>query len=278
MLVIINIMYITFLLPETVKSSNLTQGVSSFKKLGLALEQLPNTNTWNLEETFRIFWSDPFMTSLAVIVLLYYTSVWAIYSTLMVYVTRQLSFSQLQLGWLLSSYGVATMISEALLVRWIVPLLGEVWSVRLGLTAFAVQCIIIAFATTHLWIFLSLLCSMLANLVYPSLSSLVSKVVDEHEQGEALGALNGIKALTEGFCPLVFGSLMYLFEKSPWPGAPYLLAAGIALWALLHSLELPPEPTDLITVQRKGLDGREDGSSLLSSSFSSSMDSEDGYR
>jgi hypothetical protein len=36
---------------------------------------------------------------------------------------------------------------------------------------------------------------MIANLVYPSVSSLVSKMVSEEQQGEALGALNGIKAL-----------------------------------------------------------------------------------
>ena len=40
----------------------------------------------------------------------------------------------------------------------------------------------------------------------------VSKVVEEREQGEAQGALNGIKALTEGFGPLLFGGLMALFE------------------------------------------------------------------
>jgi hypothetical protein len=37
--------------------------------------------------------------------------------------------------------------------------------------------------------------SMGANLFYPAVSSLVSKVVSEESQGEALGALNGIKAL-----------------------------------------------------------------------------------
>ena len=40
----------------------------------------------------------------------------------------------------------------------------------------------------------------------------VSKVVEEKGQGEAQGALNGIKALTEGFGPLLFGGLMALFE------------------------------------------------------------------
>jgi hypothetical protein len=107
---------------------------------------------------------------------------------------------------------------------------------------------------------------MLANLVYPAASSLVSRVVEEEGQGEALGALNGIKvcvhthliiyvvflrhhlhqitaflmqAITEGFGPLVFGSLMALFEFSPIPGAPYLLGTFCALFALLESYELP---------------------------------------
>ena len=51
----------------------------------------------------------------------------------------------------------------------------------------------------------------------------LSRLVSEEAQGEALGALNGLKALTEGFGPLIFGSLMSLFETSPIPGAPYLL-------------------------------------------------------
>ena len=109
------------------------------------MEYLPNT--WNFSETFRIFGcgfsydysllfiffdaithsfmcvcvvyvfffflhrSDPFMKNLALIVFLYYTSVWAIVSTLVVYVTRYLKFSSVTLGWLLSGYGLATMVS-----------------------------------------------------------------------------------------------------------------------------------------------------------------------
>lgn len=87
-------------------------------------------------------------------------------------------------------------------------------------------------------------------------------------QGEALGALNGIKALTEGFGPLSFGLLMGLYEDTPTPGAPYLLASLLALWyvssspssliisrlrlhrAFLQTFELPEEPEVL---QARGL-------------------------
>jgi DHA1 family tetracycline resistance protein-like MFS transporter len=85
-------------------------------------------------------------------------------------------------------------IAEAVIVRILVPLLGENVSMRIGLIAFSVQCVIVAFSTSPIWIFVSVLFSMLANLVYPSISSLVSKIVAEEAQGEALGALNGIKA------------------------------------------------------------------------------------
>jgi DHA1 family tetracycline resistance protein-like MFS transporter len=100
------------------------------------------------------------------------------------------------------------MFSEGVLVSLLVPRLGETNSMRLGLLAFAVQCVVVALSSSSQWIFLSVLLSMLSNLVYPSISSLVSKLVDEELQGEALGALNGIKALTEGFGPLLFGFLM----------------------------------------------------------------------
>ena len=257
-LVIVNIFYIVMYLPETVNTAS-ARGERSFQHITTdAFEHLPNT--WNIAETFRVFRSDPFMTNLAVIVFLYYTSVWAIVSTLMVFVTRHLHFDAVTLGWLLSGYGFATMFSEGVLVRIIVPLIGETNSIRLGLTAFSIQCIVVAFSRSKTAIFVSVLFSMFANLVYPSISSLVSKIVEEDMQGEALGALNGIKALTEGFGPLAFGVFMALFEKSAVPGAPYLIASVLSLWALLHCYELPPQP-ELVTAKfnalRKGDDSAE---------------------
>ena len=35
---------------------------------------------------------------------------------------------------------------------------------------------------------------------------------------------------------------MALFEDTPLPGAPYLVAAFISMWSFLHCFELPPEP------------------------------------
>ena len=281
LLVVGNVLYITLILPETAPLALASEeanggdnkeprslwdslsGAFIYRKFRDAREYLPNT--WNLMDTFRIFRSDPFMTNLALIVFLYYTSLWAIVSTLMVYVTQHLHFERVTLGWLLSSYGISTMFSEGVLVRIIVPVLGEAQSMRLGLLAFAAQCAVVAFSTEPTMIFVSVLFSMFANLVYPSVSSLVSKIVEGDMQGEALGALNGIKAVTEGFGPLVFGLLMGLYEHHPLPGGPYLLACVLSLWAFLHCYELPPEPEVLSAKHFARSRGNSEGEGLLDS-------------
>eukprot|EP01039_Chlorochromonas_danica_P008495 gene8493-9363_t len=239
LLVVINVNYIIFYLPETVKSVD-GQTLNYQKLNEIAVDHLPTT--WSFGETFRVFRADAFLSNIALIVFLYYSSVWAMVSTMMVYITHTLHFSPISLGWLMTAYGVSTMIAEGLLVRLVVPAIGELHTIRLGLLAFAAQCLIIAFSSSAEWIFVSVIFSLLSNLVYPSVSSLVSKVVGEHEQGEALGSLNGIKALTEGFGPLLFGLIMSLFEDTPYPGAPYIIATFIVLWAYLHSYELPLDP------------------------------------
>ena len=255
LLVLTDVLYITLYLPETVPQLVLKERMPSSprhtasKDFETAMELLPNA--WSFRTTFRVFNTDPFMRNVALIIFLYYTSVWAVVSTLMLYVTKRLHFSAVTMGWLLTVYGLATMFSEGVLVRIIVPRIGEMHAIRLGLLSFAIQCTVLAFSTTEHHIFISVVFSMFANLVYPSMSSLVSKIVDEETQGEAQGALNGIRSLTEGFGPLLFGGLMAVFEGFPVPGAPYLIAAFISLWAFLHSYELPDEPTALAYVVEK---------------------------
>jgi len=234
------------------------------EKISIAISHIPNS--WDVVDTFRAFSKDEFLFNLGVIVLMYYTAVWALVSTLMVYVTRRLSFDRITVGYLVSMYGLSTMVSETVIVRLLVPRLGETNSMRLGLFAFSVQCVIIAFADSIGQLYFSILFSMFSNIVYPSISSLITKLVEPEDQGAALGSLNGLKSLTEGVGPLLFGVLMARYEVflvptnsnivetnvAPWmmhglnlAGAPYLVASFLALWALLHCYELPPEPEDL---------------------------------
>eukprot|EP00541_Cyclophora_tenuis_P007033 CAMPEP_0116561460 /NCGR_PEP_ID=MMETSP0397-20121206/11597_1 /TAXON_ID=216820 /ORGANISM="Cyclophora tenuis, Strain ECT3854" /LENGTH=242 /DNA_ID=CAMNT_0004087609 /DNA_START=17 /DNA_END=742 /DNA_ORIENTATION=+ len=136
------------------------------------------------------------------------------------------------------------MLAEAVLVRILVPMLGEKKSMRVGLAAFGFQCIVLGFAFEGWHLFVCIIFSMVGNLVYPSLTSLVSASVEPEALGEALGAVNGIKALTEGIGPLVFGSLMTLSENSSLPGSPYLLAAVLVFFAYRYADRLPDVQND----------------------------------
>lgn len=79
----------------------------------------------------------------------------------------------------------------------------------------------------------------MGNLVYPAISSLISRSVAASKQGEVLGAINGVRALTEGVGPLLFSCLFWYTENTFLPGSPYLIAAVVCLAALVLSFELP---------------------------------------
>lgn len=130
----------------------------------------------------KVFTGDPLLGAVARVTFLYYTGVWAVVTTLMIYLVHRFNLDTVYLGYLLGSYGAATMISEGFLVRIIVPRLGERTTIRLGLVAFAAQCIVfgLAYKPEHIWI--SIFFSLFSNLVYPALSSLVSSSVPAEEQ------------------------------------------------------------------------------------------------
>ena len=198
-------------------------------------------HSWSPWDTLAVFSSDPFLQEVGYIAFLYYTSLWAVVSTLTLYAAKRFHMGPARLGELMSLFGFSTMISEAILVRFIVPAIGEKKSMRIGLLAFSLQCIVLGFAYEGWQLFICVLFSMLANLVYPSLTSLVSSAVAPDMVGEALGAVNGIKALTEGVGPLVFGMLMTFSEHSVLPGWPYFLASGFAIAAYRRGAYLPDE-------------------------------------
>lgn len=271
-LTILDLFYIYFILPESITRKNSsTAGLSPFSspsrpvnpsveddfdendsfvtcntRISLTdrwnhIRQDVLPNSWSPFDTLKIFSGDPFMYEVGCIAFLYYTSLWAVVSTLMLYAVKRFKLTPERLGELMAALGLSTMISEAVLVRMIVPSIGEKKSMRLGLIAFFLQCIVLGIAYEGWQLFICVLLSMLGNLVYPSLTSLVSSAVAPEMVGEALGAINGVKALTEGVGPLVFGALMTLSEKSYLPGWPYLVASIFALIAYNRSVKLPDD-------------------------------------
>jgi DHA1 family tetracycline resistance protein-like MFS transporter len=244
-LTILDLIYIYFILPESRTFENSRNGTTndnmkyrSFQS-SIAQMNMDHKFTWNPVETLQIIIVDPFLRQVGKVAFLYYTGLWALISTLSVYAVQRFHLSPERLGELISVLGLSTMIAEAALVRVLVPLLGEKRAMKLGLISFCLQCITLGLAYEGWHLFICAGFSLLGNLVYPSLTSLVSGSVEPNAVGEALGAINGIKALTEGIGPLFFGSLMTISEKSALPGWPYLLAAALVAAAYFETNKLP---------------------------------------
>lgn len=252
LLVILDLCYIYFVLPESIHtkvnvnsnddesvSTNDTRSTFSSRLSVIKKDFLPSS--WSPLDVVQIFRGDPFMYEVGYIALLYYTSLWAVVSTLTLYAAKRFHLGPDRLGELMSALGLSTMISEGLLVRIIVPRIGEKRCIRIGLVSFVLQCFLLGFANEGWQLFLCVIFSVGGNLVYPSLTSLVSGAVSPDMIGESLGAINGVKALTEGLGPLIFGSLMTISEKSALPGWPYLIASIFAMMAYKRSSKLPCE-------------------------------------
>ena len=201
--------------------------------------QIADSISWSPWESLHLVLQDPFLRKVGEIAFFYYTGLWAVISTLSLYAVQHFHMTPERLGELMSVLGLSTMVAEAVLVRLMVPLVGEKRSIRIGLASFALQCLVLGLANTTWELFICVGFSILGNLVYPSLSSLVSGTVQPEKVGEALGAINGVKALTEGLGPLVFGALMTVSEHTAYPGSPYWLASFLVLIAYRLAGQLP---------------------------------------
>jgi MFS family permease len=174
---------------------------------GMGVSRRASSLWWNPFDSVRYLTTDPLLSTIGRVTFFYYTALHAVVSTLILYATRQFHLGPQRLGELMAALGLSTMISEAVLVRIAIPLFGETRCMRIGLASFTLQCILLAVANSPWQLFICAFLAMGGNLVYPSVSSLVSSSVRPDMVGRALGAVNGVKSLTEGIGPLIFGTV-----------------------------------------------------------------------
>jgi hypothetical protein len=174
---------------------------------GGASSRRASPRRWNPLDSVRYLARDPVLSTVGRVTFLYYTALHAVVSTLVLYATRRFHLGPQRLGELMAALGLSTLISEAVLVRIAIPLLGETRCIRIGLASFSLQCVLLAVANSPWHLFGCAFLAMAGNLVYPSVSSLVSSTVRPDMVGRALGAINGVKSLTEGIGPLLFGTV-----------------------------------------------------------------------
>ena len=272
LLAVLDLLYIYFLLPESLTRPKHTDKDPSTSTLlattasesnvplpaGLGVSRRASSSWWNPLDSIRYLTSDPLLSTIGRVTFLYYTALHAVVSTLLLYAVRQFHLGPHRLGELMAALGLSTMLSEAVLVRIAIPLLGETRAMRVGLVSFALQCTLLAVADRPWHLFACAALAIPGNLVYPSVSSLVSATVRPEFVGRALGAVNGVKSLTEGVGPLMFGTLLTMSEKDRLPGWPYFIAAIMTVMAYHAGSALPSIDDENGMSYKYNVDLRED--------------------
>ncbi|HWG10105.1 MAG TPA: TCR/Tet family MFS transporter [Rhodanobacteraceae bacterium] len=159
-------------------------------------------------------------------------------STYVLYTDFRYGWGPVTVGNTLSLVGLCTAIVQAVLVRKLMPRLGERHMMLIGLSFCTLGYLCFGLAP-EAWIFLAgipLLC--LGGLSGPPAQSMITHQVDPHEQGRLQGALTSLQSLAGIFGPALFANLFALFisDHAPvkhLPGAAFLLAAILIAAALL---------------------------------------------
>jgi DHA1 family tetracycline resistance protein-like MFS transporter len=159
-------------------------------------------------------------------------------STYVLYTDYRFGWGSQIVGYTLGLVGLCSGLVQAVLVRRLMPSLGERRMILLGL-ALCIGGYALFGLAPGVWLFvlgIPFLC--LGGLAGPPAQAMVTHLVDPHEQGRLQGALTSLASLAGIFGPALFANLFALFisDHAPvrhLPGAAFLLAALLLAAATL---------------------------------------------
>lgn len=153
-------------------------------------------------------------------------------------------FAQARFGWgpgmvgvSLAIFGLAMAFAQAFLVRPAIRLLGERKTLIVGLSIDTVAFILLALVTNGTLALLLTPLAALGSVAGPAMQGIMSRTVDDDQQGELQGVLTSVNALAIIIAPIVMTRTFWYFNgpDAPinLPGAPFLLSAALTLVSIL---------------------------------------------
>ena len=160
-----------------------------------------------------------------------YPSIWSYFAI------EAYGWSAWQIGLSLAAVGVGSALVQGVLLGRLVPRIGEVGAVVVGLAAVIVATAMFAFVRSEPMIYAAILVNGLQGLIYPSLNALNSRAVDAKSQGELQGATQAVGSIAQIVGPPMYAIVFARFSGSgaiaQFPAMPLVLAATIATVAVM---------------------------------------------
>jgi MFS transporter, DHA1 family, tetracycline resistance protein len=145
------------------------------------------------------------------------------------FVIEQFGWGEREIGYSLGFVGLMSALVMAVLVRRLVPLLGDRRAVLGGFTLATLGFVLIAAAQSGVALYAGLLVFALGGIANPTLQSHMSHMVGPTQQGELQGAIASLMSISMIIAPLFMTQLFGYFTgpTAPvhFPGAAYVAAA-----------------------------------------------------
>jgi DHA1 family tetracycline resistance protein-like MFS transporter len=185
----------------------------------------------------RLKMAHPRVLVLSATVFLWTMGYQALYSIWAYFGIERFDWTPGQVGWSLAAIGLSGALVQGVLSRRLLPRYGAPKIVMAGGVSAISAYLVYAFAGATWVMYVGILVSLLQPLVFPALQGMMSSGVAPSEQGELQGAVTSIQSLSSILGPpLMTGSLAYFSGGGSsvyFPGAPFLIAAGFSVAALL---------------------------------------------
>jgi MFS transporter, DHA1 family, tetracycline resistance protein len=147
------------------------------------------------------------------------------------YTIEKLHWDERMIGVSLAMIGLSIGIVQGVLIRSIIPRLGQQRSVYIGLALYALGFFLFAIATRTWMMFAFTFIYCLGGIAGPAIQGLIAGSVPPNEQGELQGALTSLLSLTTIVGPPIMANVFATFSR---PGAPvYFPGAAMALGGVL---------------------------------------------
>jgi DHA1 family tetracycline resistance protein-like MFS transporter len=182
----------------------------------------------------RMLATRPGLSSLSLSVFLLTFSHRLIMTILVLFAGHQHGLTTLEIGGLLAFVSVLDLTIQGGVVGPATARIGERPTTVLGLAAGALSFLAMGLAPSAAWFVAAMIPASLIGLAEPTLKSMLSRRVDESEQGQLQGAMQSLASVAGIAGPVFFG-WVYSVTSETLPGLSFAIGAGVLALAAVFA-------------------------------------------
>lgn len=175
----------------------------------------------------------PQVSGLVISLILIYISAHSVQSTWTYYNMEKFNWDNKMVGYSLGFFGLMIALVQGLLIRIVIPKIGQERGVYIGLIFYSIGFMLFAFATRGWMMFAFIIPYTLGGIAGPSIQGIISGSVPANEQGELQGGLTSLMSFSTIIGPVLMTALFAYFtgDNAPFqfPGAPFLMGSILTI-------------------------------------------------